>query len=79
MAKVERNAIYATGRRKCAVARVWLMPGSGKVTINQRTIDNYFGRATSKMVLRQPLELTSQTGNYDKAAKLLEDSGKPIP
>ena len=65
MAKVERNAIYATGRRKCAVARVWLMPGSGKVTINQRTIDNYFGRATSKMVLRQPLELTSQTGNYD--------------
>ena len=49
---------------------VWLMPGSGKVTINQRTIDNYFGRATSKMVLRQPLELTGQTANYDVYANV---------
>ncbi len=65
MANVERNSIYATGRRKCAVARVWLMPGSGKVTINRRDIDIYFGRATSKMILRQPLELTSQTASYD--------------
>ena len=70
MAKVERNSTYATGRRKHAVARVWLMPGSGKVTINQRTIDNYFGRATSKMVLRQPLELTGQTANYDVYANV---------
>jgi small subunit ribosomal protein S9 len=46
------------------------MPGSGKVTINQRTIDNYFGRATSKMVLRQPLELTGQTANYDVFASV---------
>lgn len=65
MANVQKNSTYATGRRKEAVARVWLMPGSGKVTINHRDIDNYFGRATSKMILRQPLELTSQTGNYD--------------
>jgi len=70
MAKVERNSTYATGRRKQAVARVWLMPGSGKVTINHRTIDNYFGRATSKMVLRQPLELTGQTANYDVYANV---------
>ncbi len=65
MANVERNAVYATGRRKEAVARVWLQPGSGKVTINHRDIDTYFGRATSKMVLRQPLALTSQTVNFD--------------
>ena len=65
MAHVQRNSFYATGRRKCAVARVWLQPGSGKVTVNKRDIDNYFGRATSKMILRQPLELTSQTSSYD--------------
>lgn len=65
MANVDRNAVYATGRRKEAVARVWMMPGSGKITINRRDIDNFFGRATSKMILRQPLELTSTTGSYD--------------
>jgi small subunit ribosomal protein S9 len=65
MAKAERTSFYATGRRKLAIARVWLVPGSGKVTINHRTMDNYFGRATSKMVLRQPLELTAQTANFD--------------
>jgi small subunit ribosomal protein S9 len=70
MAHVERNSFYATGRRKCAVARVWLMPGSGKVTVNKRDIDNYFGRATSKMILRQPLELTTQTANYDVYANV---------
>jgi small subunit ribosomal protein S9 len=62
---VEKNAIYATGRRKCAIARVWLMQGSGKVQINRRDIDEYFGRATSKMILRQPLELTETTARYD--------------
>jgi small subunit ribosomal protein S9 len=70
MAHVEKNAVYATGRRKEAVARVWMMPGSGKVTINHRDIDNYFGRATSKMILRQPLELTSQTANFDVYANV---------
>ena len=62
---VDKNSFYATGRRKCAVARVWLMPGSGKVEINHRDIDNYFGRATSKMILRQPLELTETQARYD--------------
>ena len=62
---VDRNAFYATGRRKRAVARVWLMPGAGKIQINRRDIDNYFGRATSKMILRQPLELTETTNRYD--------------
>src|SRR5688572_26002233 len=59
------NIYYATGRRKRAVARVWMIPGSGKIVINQRDVDNYFGRATSKMVLRQPLELTDTKGKFD--------------
>jgi len=66
----DKKALYATGRRKEAVARVWLTPGSGKVTINRRDIDIYFGRATSKMILRQPLELTSQTANFDVYANV---------
>jgi small subunit ribosomal protein S9 len=59
------EAIYATGRRKTAIARVWLTPGSGAIKINKRDIDNYFGRATSKMVLRQPLEATETVGRFD--------------
>ena len=61
----KKNAFYSTGRRKTAVARVWMMPGSGKILINRRELDNYFGRATSKMVVRQPLELTETVGRYD--------------
>jgi small subunit ribosomal protein S9 len=59
------KAIYATGRRKHAVARVWLQPGSGKVSINHRTLEDYFGRETSRMVFRQALELTETTGRFD--------------
>jgi small subunit ribosomal protein S9 len=65
MGIVDKNAFYATGRRKQAVARVWMMPGSGKILINRRDIDDYFGRATSKMILRQPLELTEMVNRYD--------------
>ena len=65
MGTVEKNAFYSTGRRKQAVARVWMMPGSGKISINHREIDDYFGRATSKMIIRQPLELTETTNRYD--------------
>ena len=65
MVQVEKNAFYSTGRRKRAVARVWMMPGTGKIAINRRELDDYFGRATSKMVLRQPLELTETLGRYD--------------
>ncbi|HEY2748530.1 MAG TPA: 30S ribosomal protein S9 [Polyangia bacterium] len=63
--QVEKNAFYSTGRRKQAVARVWMMPGTGKIAINKRDVDDYFGRATSKMILRQPLELTETLGRYD--------------
>jgi small subunit ribosomal protein S9 len=60
-----QKSIYATGRRKHAVARVWLQPGSGKIDINRRTLEDYFGRETSRMVFRQPLELTETSGQFD--------------
>ena len=56
---------YATGKKKTSVARVWIKPGTGNIVVNQRSIDDYFGRETSKMVIRQPLELTSNVGKYD--------------
>ena len=56
---------YATGRRKTSVARVWLTPGEGSVTINKRSIDDYLKRDTAKMIIRQPLELTETLGKFD--------------
>ena len=57
---------YATGKRKSAVARVWMItPGSGKITINKQDIDKYIGRETSKMLLRQPLEITKTSDVFD--------------
>jgi len=56
---------YATGKRKTSVARVWIKPGTGNIIVNRRSIDEYFGRETSKMVVRQPLELTSNAGKFD--------------
>lgn len=56
---------YATGKRKTSVARVWMKPGKGDITINKSTMDTYFGRETSKMVVRQPLELTDNIGKFD--------------
>ncbi|WP_290703248.1 30S ribosomal protein S9 [Amphritea sp.] len=54
---------YGTGRRKSSTARVFLRPGTGKITVNQRELDVYFGRETARMIVRQPLELT---GNHEK-------------
>ena len=56
---------YATGTRKSSVARVWMKPGSGSIVVNQKPIDEYFGRETSKMVVHQPLELTGNVGKFD--------------
>lgn len=55
----------ATGRRKSSVARVRLVPGSGKIIINDRTIDEYFGLDTLKLIVRQPLEATKTTDKFD--------------
>lgn len=55
----------ATGRRKSSVARVFLRPGTGKISVNKQSIEEYFDRATLRMVLRQPLELVNMTENFD--------------
>ena len=65
MATQQGNTWYATGRRKEATARVWLTPGDGQVVINGRTMDEYFGRETSKMIINQPLQLLEQVGKVD--------------
>jgi small subunit ribosomal protein S9 len=59
---------YATGRRKTAIARVWLTAGAGTFNINARTDDDYFKRATALMVIRQPLEEVGLLGQYDVLA-----------
>ncbi|MFT6431561.1 MAG: small subunit ribosomal protein S9 [Halopseudomonas sp.] len=56
---------YGTGRRKTATARVFLRPGNGNIQINNRTIENFFGRDTARMVVRQPLELTENVSKFD--------------
>ena len=59
------NKYYGTGRRKKSVARVYLMPGTGKITINKRDIDEYLGLETLKVVVRQPLVATETLGKFD--------------
>lgn len=56
---------HYVGKRKSAIARIWIKPGQGEITINRRTLDEYYLRATSKMVIMQPLELTGSVGKYD--------------
>ena len=56
---------YGTGRRKSSVARVFITPGTGNMTINGRTIDDYFGLETLKVIVNQPIVLTGTTGQYD--------------
>ena len=56
---------YGTGRRKSSVARVYLVPGTGKITINKRDIDEYFGLETLKVIVKQPLELTNTLSKFD--------------
>ena len=56
---------YGTGRRKSSVARVYLVPGTGKITVNKRDIDEFFGLETLKTIVRQPLEVTGTLGKFD--------------
>ena len=56
---------YGTGRRKKSIARVYLVPGNGQITINKRDIDNYFGMETLKVIVRQPLVATNTADKYD--------------
>jgi len=64
----EHGRAYATGRRKDAVARVWIKPGSGKIVINGREGDAYFARATLQMIVRQPFEAAERKDQYDVLA-----------
>ena len=59
------NKFYGTGRRKSSIARVYLVPGTGKVTINKRDMDQYFGLETLKLIVRQPLEVTGTVDKFD--------------
>ena len=62
------NRFYGTGRRKNAIARVWLAPGSGNITVNKRELSEYFGKKTLEMIVEQPLALTSNLGKFDVVA-----------
>jgi len=64
MAATQQNH-YGTGRRKTATARVYLKPGSGRITVNKRSLDAFFGRETGRMIVRQPLEAVKLTAQFD--------------
>jgi small subunit ribosomal protein S9 len=59
------SSFYGTGRRKTSTARVFMSPGKGSITINNRALDVFFGRKTAQMIVRQPLELTQHTETFD--------------
>ena len=65
MTDPQENRWYATGKRKTAIARVWMTSGTGKMVINRRNEESYFPRAISRMIMRQPLELVEADGKYD--------------
>jgi len=60
-----QTQFYATGRRKSSVARVFMRKGTGKISINDRTLDSYFGHETARMIVMQPLETVSEKGKFD--------------
>ncbi|MFZ0676891.1 MAG: 30S ribosomal protein S9 [Candidatus Binatus sp.] len=66
----KKNIIWTTGRRKTSVARVRMFAGSGTITINERTLEDYFPRPTSRMRILEPFELTETVGQYDVLASV---------
>ena len=60
-----KTKFYGTGRRKKSIARVYLVPGTGNITVNKRSIDEYFGLETLKVIVRQPLAATENTEKFD--------------
>ena len=63
--KDKQGRSYATGKRKDAVARVWIMPGKGNITINEKSIDQYFARPVLKMIINQPFEVANRVNEFD--------------
>ncbi|MDR3439994.1 30S ribosomal protein S9 [Telmatospirillum sp.] len=62
---------YATGKRKNAIARVWVKPGSGKITVNGRTVEVYFARPVLRMMINQPFQVANRTGQFDVVATVV--------
>ncbi len=69
-ANSDKIMFYGTGRRKCSIARVRLVPGSGKITINSKDIDEYLGLETLKVIVKQPLTVTNTVDKYDVICKV---------
>ena len=70
MPKKESNVIYATGRRKCSIARVRIMPGKGKFTINEQDVEEYLSTDVLKVIAKQPLAITNNEGKFDVIVKV---------
>lgn len=68
---VEENVYYATGKRKTAIARTWLRPGTGEITVNGRSLDEYFKVATAKTIMLQPLALTNSMDSFDVRIRVI--------
>ena len=66
----KENVYYATGKRKSAIARTWIMPGNGEITVNDRPMDDYFKVEVVKTVVKQPLILTNTLGSFDVKARV---------
>ena len=66
-----QNTFYATGKRKSAIAKTWLTPGSGQITVNKKPLDENFRLDAAKMILAQPFAITNTTGDYDVKVKVL--------
>ena len=64
------DKFYGTGRRKNAIAKVWIKPGEGNIEVNKKSLEDYFGKKTWEMVVKQPLEVTSSAGNFDVIASV---------
>ena len=65
------DRFYGTGRRKTSVARVWIRPGSGRMVVNRRAFEDYFPRETLRMIIAQPLEVTTTVGQFDMFATVV--------
>jgi small subunit ribosomal protein S9 len=70
MASASQQSNYGTGRRKTATARVYLKTGTGKITVNERSLDEFFGRETGRMIVRQPLEAVQLASRFDISVKV---------
>ena len=69
--KIDSDSIYATGRRKKSIAKVWLKKGSGKIIVNGKNLDNYFKRDTYQMQILRPFEIINQSADYDVNCKVI--------